>query len=75
MVVRQRVVVAGMDEWLRQGRILVDGGCGKVGKGIWRCGMVSKGGGWWLEWIKGCGKGWFWVMVAAAKWAKGEMIF
>ncbi|KAM2137812.1 hypothetical protein ACFX1Q_009943 [Malus domestica] len=41
MVVRQRVVVAGMDEWL-------------------------------LEWMNGCGKEGFWLMVAAARWGKGS---
>ena len=33
--------------------------------------MVSKGGGWWLEWMNGCGKEGIWVMVAAARWGKG----
>ena len=32
-----------MDEWLRQGRDLGDGGCGKVGKGIWFSDFYGEG--------------------------------
>ena len=37
--------------------------------------MVSKGGGWWLEWMNSCGKEGIWVMVAAAKGGEKERWF